>query len=148
MPERDRLRHLLKCLQPELMQRAFVFCCLTEKIWGESTGLAEGMVREREGISVIVEQAIAQEHGWPFQGVWAKITLTVQSELADIGFLAVVAERLARAGISVNPLAGCYHDHLFVPWEKREAALAVLRQLEDHERGSSGSGSAPGAGTP
>jgi hypothetical protein len=36
---------------------------------------------------------------------------------------------LARAGIGVNPVAGFYHDHLFVPAARAGEAMAVLRAL-------------------
>jgi hypothetical protein len=42
----------------------------------------------------------------------------------------VIASRLAELGISVNVVAGLHHDHLFVPWDRREDALACLRTLQ------------------
>ena len=53
----------------------------------------------------------------------------MRSSLAAVGFLAAVCSRLAEVGISVNPVSGFHHDHLFVPWERREEALAVLERL-------------------
>jgi RimJ/RimL family protein N-acetyltransferase len=44
--------------------------------------------------------------------------------------MAAVAGRLAAEGIGVNPWAAWHHDHLFVPWERREAALETLRGLQ------------------
>lgn len=43
---------------------------------------------------------------------------------------AVLSSRLAEKGISANIVAGRLHDHLFVLWDRREEALAVLRGLE------------------
>ena len=60
---------------------------------------------------------------------WAHITLTVHSSLWAVGFMARIATALAGAGISLNPVAGCYHDLLFVPWSERHQALVVLREL-------------------
>jgi hypothetical protein len=37
-----------------------------------------------------------------------------------------LASELARAGISVNPVSAFHHDHLFVPWERREEAMMLL----------------------
>jgi hypothetical protein len=60
---------------------------------------------------------------------WAMITLTVHSDLAAIGFLAAITRKLADGGISVNPVSAFYHDHLFVPWEKRDATMAILESF-------------------
>ncbi|SDB45889.1 ACT domain-containing protein [Desulfonatronum thiosulfatophilum] len=60
---------------------------------------------------------------------WACITLEVRSLLTAVGFLALITARLARAGISVNPVSAFHHDHLFVPWEMKEHVLAELIEL-------------------
>ena len=59
------------------------------------------------------------------------ITLEVQSSLAAVGFIARIATELARHGMGVNPVAGFFHDHLFVPEDRAEEALAVLRRLAE-----------------
>jgi len=46
-----------------------------------------------------------------------------------VGLTAAVAGALAEAGIACNVVAGFHHDHLFVPWERREDALAILSDL-------------------
>ncbi|MCC6519917.1 MAG: ACT domain-containing protein, partial [Tabrizicola sp.] len=60
---------------------------------------------------------------------WARISLTVQSDLAAVGLTAAFATALGREGISCNVIAGVHHDHLFVQWDRREDALAALREL-------------------
>jgi len=67
--------------------------------------------------------------GIPAEGEWARISLTVHSALAAVGLTAAVATALAREGIPANVVAGYFHDHLFVPWDRRAAALAALRGL-------------------
>ncbi|MEL6319244.1 MAG: ACT domain-containing protein, partial [Cyanobacteria bacterium J06626_14] len=37
--------------------------------------------------------------------------------------------RLSQAGISVNPVAGYYHDHLFVPNDRAMDAMTILKEL-------------------
>ncbi|KIX98974.1 uncharacterized protein Z520_05435 [Fonsecaea multimorphosa CBS 102226] len=59
------------------------------------------------------------------------ITCAVHSSLAAVGFMAVLATRLAREGISVNPVSGFYHDHLFVPVERADEAVAVLGSVRE-----------------
>jgi GNAT superfamily N-acetyltransferase len=59
----------------------------------------------------------------------AWITLRVASSLAAVGMLARVTAALARRGISVNPVAGFHHDHLFVPHDRAADAMAALDEL-------------------
>lgn len=60
---------------------------------------------------------------------WARITLTVHSSLAAIGLTAAVSQALAAGGIPANIIAAFHHDHIFVPWDRRAEALAVLHRL-------------------
>jgi uncharacterized protein len=46
-----------------------------------------------------------------------------------VGLTAAFATALANAGISCNVVAAYYHDHLFVPVQDAEKAMAVLRSL-------------------
>ncbi len=85
--------------------------------------------REAEGLTLYVDLAAAEAAGLPvaFRAAW--ITMSVQSALDAVGFTAAFASALARAGIACNVMAGARHDHLFVPWEQAEAAMAALRGL-------------------
>lgn len=83
-------------------------------------GDAFALIREAEGVTVIR----------PGTG-WARITLGVHSGLAAIGLTARVAEALAGQGVSANMVAAFHHDHVFVPWARRNDALAILRGLSD-----------------
>jgi len=58
-----------------------------------------------------------------------RITLTVHSSLEAVGLTAAVAGALARQGISANVVAAFYHDHIFVPRDQAERAVAVLEKL-------------------
>jgi hypothetical protein len=53
----------------------------------------------------------------------------VLSDLESVGLTAALSKRLAEAGISANVVAALHHDHIFVPWERREEALALLRSF-------------------
>ena len=57
------------------------------------------------------------------------ITLSVHSALDAVGFIARVSTALAKENMGVNPVAGFYHDHLFVPDGRQEDALRVLHRL-------------------
>jgi len=66
----------------------------------------------------------------------AWLTLRVHSQLAGVGLLARVTSALAGRGISVNPVSAVHHDHLFVPFDRADDALAVLRELSARAAGS------------
>jgi len=88
------------------------------------------VMREREGISVVMTEADAVRQGVPheFRSSW--ITLTVTSALDAVGLTAGFAKALGDAQISCNVIAGHHHDHLFVPVESTDAALTALRSLQ------------------
>ena len=87
------------------------------------------VVLEEEGTTVVLPRESADAHGLAYDDVAAQITLTVRSSLAAVGLTAAVATALAGAGISCNVVAGFHHDHLFVPADRADAAMAVLRSL-------------------
>lgn len=87
-----------------------------------------GRFREAEGETLIVERAAAESAGLAFEFPCRRITLTVHSDLAAVGLLAAVARCLADAGIPANTVSAFHHDHVFVPENEAERALAVLRQ--------------------
>jgi hypothetical protein len=84
---------------------------------------------EREGTTLIVRREEAEAAGLPYQFASRMITLTVHSSLEAIGLLAAVTGRLADAGISVNAVSAFYHDHLFVPAYRANAALHLLQNM-------------------
>lgn len=53
----------------------------------------------------------------------------VHSSLAAVGLTAAVSGALAARSIACNVLAGYYHDHLFVGYGDRAAALRALKAL-------------------
>jgi len=62
------------------------------------------------------------------------ITLNIHSSLEAVGFLAAITTRLASAGMGVNPVSAFYHDHLFVPADRADEAMALLTQLAEESR--------------
>jgi hypothetical protein len=108
------LRRLLANLSPSLDPRRFIFDTDNE------TADAFAIIREDEVTTVV--RAIPE-------GEWARITLTVHSSLEAVGMTAAFAGALAEHGISANVIAGLFHDHIFVPWDRREEAVKVLQSL-------------------
>lgn len=81
-------------------------------------------VAEDEGLTVVAPLAVLGEGE-----AWARISLTVLSDLSAVGLTAAFAAALGREGISCNVIAGLHHDHLFVPWDRRFDAVAALEAL-------------------
>lgn len=122
------LTKLLREMNPELHAGEFVFCSI------EASALPQnfeplGLFREKEGLTVILSKAQADQLGWRYSFVGAWITLNVHSALDAVGLTAAVSSALTRAGISCNVVAAFYHDHIFVSLKDAERALAVLQSL-------------------
>ena len=87
------------------------------------------IIREDEGVTLILTRADANRAGLAYEYIAARITLRVGSALTDVGLTALFSRTLAAAGISCNVIAGLAHDHLFVDWDQAARALALLRRL-------------------
>ena len=83
-------------------------------------GGAFALIREEEGLTAIR----AESHG-----TWARISFEVYSSLEAVGLTAALSSALADAGISANIVAALRHDHIFVPWDRREEALRCIEAL-------------------
>jgi hypothetical protein len=119
-------------MTPRLRPGRYLFATVTpdnatEHADGVAVPGAVVTVAEDEGTTVVVAEADAAGLAAEYPCAW--ITLEVRSSLAAVGFLAAVTRALAGAGISANPVSGFHHDHLFVPWQRRLDALAVLEAL-------------------
>lgn len=89
---------------------------------------------EAEGTTQIVTLSSAKSAGIAYEFPCRMITLNVHSALEAVGFIALVTTHLAAAGMGVNPVAGFFHDHIFVPEERAEDALEILTALASGER--------------
>jgi hypothetical protein len=136
------LAALLRELRPTLHPGVYAFCVLPP---GRTLDFPiVGTFREAEGLTVIVEEAVAAAHGLDvaFRAAW--VTLGVDSDLHAVGLTAAVARELADAGIACNVVAAVHHDHLFVPFERGAEAVAVLERVSVGARSvSEGSGEYP-----
>ncbi|TIV53178.1 ACT domain-containing protein [Mesorhizobium sp.] len=123
------LQKLLASMTPWLDPEVYVFVTLPP-----GAVLPEGeepVMRfiEREGTTLILAESQAKAAGLAETFRCRMITLDVHSSLEAVGFLAAITTRLAAAGMGVNPVSAFYHDHMFVPAERAEEALAILRAL-------------------
>jgi len=136
-PTKD-LAGLLKNMAPALAEGKYYIATVDESQLMALSGHLDHIVdifREEEGLSLVFSEEIKEEissmAGKPVVGPFARITLTVHSDLLAVGFLARITEALAEKGISVNAFSAYHHDHLFVPYEKKDEAMGVLRKLTE-----------------
>jgi uncharacterized protein len=122
------LRNLLRGMRPRLNPGAYVFT--TVPATTPPMGLSPIVtVSEGEGLTLVLRQDEAHGAGLAYDFVAGWITLLVHSALEAVGLTAAVAAELAREGISCNVVAGFYHDHLFVPYDRVADAVNALNRL-------------------
>jgi len=124
-------------LAPELYPEPYAYVVTPEVPRGI---VPFAIIREDEGITVVLPQADADSAGLRYDHVTARISLRLASGLADVGLTATVSRVLAAAGISCNVIAGAAHDHLFTDWGRRAEAIALLRALLPAQAQASGGG--------
>lgn len=128
-PAISSLATLLRSMEPMLHDGIYAYCVVAPS--ADLSSLSPVVtVQEAEGLTLVVPASEAVEAGLTvlFRAAW--ITLTVHSDLQAVGLTAAFSGALGMAGISCNVVAGAFHDHLFVPEEKAQSALDVLRALQ------------------
>ena len=127
------LQTLLGSMRPSLAPEVFVFATVTS---GIPYGIDPQMVfRESEGLTLIIREEEARRTGLTAIFRCRMVTLDIHSSLDAVGFMAAITTRLAASAIGVNPVSGYFHDHLFVPADRADEALALLEQLAAEARG-------------
>lgn len=122
------LSKLLSSLEIMVSDEVFVFATIATGTI--PAGLAPQMAfTEAEGLTLILTKTQALAHNMAHEYESKMITLNIHSSLEAVGFMAHISALLADAGISVNPVAGFYHDHLFVPVAKVDEACQILRMI-------------------
>lgn len=124
------LDRLLAEMRPELRGGTFVYSTVPHAEAEQYHHLRPlGTFAEAEGLTLILPEATAAAHGLAASAPLRMITLTVHSSLAAVGLTAAVATALTREGISANVVAAFHHDHVFVPADAADRALAALLAL-------------------
>ncbi len=131
MPGESDLNALLRDLKPMLAEEEHGFATIPM-----GAGWPQGLVpvatfAEAEGASVIALAELLKGIGIDHEAGWAKITIGANSALDSVGLTAKIASALAEKGISANIVAAYHHDHVFVPWDRRDDAMAVLTGLSE-----------------
>ncbi|MFT5561322.1 MAG: hypothetical protein ACJAYE_001395 [Candidatus Azotimanducaceae bacterium] len=121
---------LVANMRPELRTDLYAFCLVPEAHLAEIplTDI-DVLVREHEGITLVLAEAVARRYDFDVANLFACITLQVHSSLEAVGLTAVVATRLAEQGISANVIAGYYHDHIYVAAADGAKAVEILQAL-------------------
>jgi hypothetical protein len=123
------LSDILCALDPRLRQGEFAFCTVPVSRQADYVGLAPlASFREDEGMTLVLDTGSADKAGLVYGSVFRCITLGVNSSLDSVGLTAAVSSCLARRGISANVIAAYHHDHIFVPSERADEALAALQE--------------------
>lgn len=129
------LGRALADLRPKLRPGRFVFVSVPSGSL-QLLGAAEATVAEDEGLTAVLSQEVADEAGLKYDYVGGWITLRVLSDLSLVGLTSAVTRCLTEADISCNVIAGRFHDHIVVPWDQREHAVAALMDLAEEARES------------
>lgn len=119
------LDDMLSGMSPTLDDRPFNFMHIIQE-GSKLPPTAFALIKEEEGMTLV-----AADKPPGRKGQFARITLQVHSDLEGVGLTAAVSTALADAGIACNVIAAFHHDHLLVPWERREEAMRVLEQLSE-----------------
>ena len=99
---------------------------------GDHPGLraaAVALIEEAPGTTLVVPVDAARSAGIDIEFEAAWLTLTVFSALEAVGLTAAFSAALGAVEIPCNVLAGYHHDHLLVPVDRADDAIAALRAL-------------------
>lgn len=123
------LKHMISGMEPVLNPGVYAYVS-TPHSTSLETLHPVATVREVEGLTWIVPEVQAIEHRLPILFRCAWITLNVHSDLNACGLTAAFAKALADDSISCNVVAGAFHDHIFVPVDMAQSAMAALKRLQ------------------
>ncbi|CAG4896696.1 ACT domain-containing protein [Paraburkholderia saeva] len=124
------LDKLCAAIAPEMAEPIYVYCSFPDFV--VPVGLSVLCTfRESEGLTAVIDLQDAERDAIPHTFKARLITLKVHSSLEAVGFLAVVSTHLAWARIPCNAIAGYHHDHILVPVDRADAALAVLSGIRN-----------------
>ena len=130
MSGEKNLDTLLRTMKPVLNDGNFVFCTVKDIAQLNLNDILL-FFKEEEGVTIIVEQTIADDLQLDYSFVASWITLTVHSSLEAVGLTAAFSKALAEEQISCNVVAGYFHDHIFVEKKMADKAMAALNRLSE-----------------
>jgi hypothetical protein len=129
MSGETNLTVLLKSMNPILRDEEYVFCSVDCHDHSYLKLDPICVFHEDEGLTLIVQRDRADAAEISYSSVFRMVTLSIHSSLDAVGFLATITNKLAKHGISVNPISAYYHDHLFVPAARASEVIRLLCEL-------------------
>lgn len=136
MKRNQFLQDLIKQLSPTLDSTIYVYCTVPRARYGELEHLKPIVsIAELEGLTLVIPLEQAKAEGLDYYRIFRRITLEGHSSLEALGLTSVVTSLLAERGITTNVIAGFYHDHMFVPSDRVDEAMTVLKQLASNPGG-------------
>ncbi|QFT92625.1 ACT domain protein [Roseovarius sp. THAF9] len=121
---------MIKGMAPVRDPETWHFCTTDDReLAARARPHALAVFGEEDGTSLILPDEVARDLGFAVEMPMSRITLSVHSALDGVGLTAAVATALAGALIPCNVVAAYHHDHVFVPEELAEDAVAVLRDV-------------------
>ena len=129
MSGENNLQVLLSTMEPVLDENPFGFVSLSSDNNLLATMVPFAIIRENEGVTIVMPLAELEQRSLVSEA-WAKISLTIHSSLSAVGLTAAIATALGKENISANVVAGYYHDHFFVQWDRRFDAMEVLASFK------------------
>ncbi len=129
MPGEKDLEVLLKSMQPDLKEKEYVFVSLYSTMREVIDLDPWAMIKEKEGLTLILEKQIADSKDIVYESEFKLITLNIHSSLDAVGLTAAISNKLADSGVSANVVAGYYHDHIFVQAELADRAMKLLLEF-------------------
>lgn len=124
-PGETDLAVMLAALAVERRPGVFTYLSVTA-VSAELLDDAHALVTEGATTTIVLPVESAERAGHRVDVRLAWLTLSVQSSLEAVGLTAHVSARLAAEGIACNVLAGYHHDHILVPLDRVDEAIAVL----------------------
>ncbi len=128
MSGEKQLDRLLKKMKPTLNEGDYVFCTRKDLKELDFNDIIFTF-KEQEGITIVLQQEIADRMQLEYSFVTKWITLTVHSSLEAVGLTAAFSKALAEENISCNVVAGYFHDHIFITKKDAQKALIVLNKF-------------------
>ena len=124
---------LIAGMAPALDPTPYCFITVAKGAHPEADALMRFQETEGDTLILVVEEA--ERLALPHEARYARITLTIHSDLEAVGLTAAFATCLGDAGIPANVVAGYYHDHIFVPQALADEAMRALEDLSSRASG-------------
>ncbi len=117
-------------MEPILKLNEYVFTSFGKLGWEDIARFNPiSVFQEDEGVTLVIDRKTADANNIHYESVFRLISLHVHSSLDAVGLTAAFSTVLAKHGISANVVAAYYHDHIFVPADKAELSMEVLKGL-------------------